>query len=50
MPRMRISRWMRLRLTPSVTAMRRLPKNGQSKYSSSSHRSRRKFSLLSGRG
>jgi hypothetical protein len=26
---MRISRWMRLRLTSSVTAMRRLPKNGQ---------------------
>jgi hypothetical protein len=47
---MRISRWMRLRLTSSVTAMRRLPKNGQSKYNSSSRRSRRRFSALSGRG
>ena len=29
MPRMRISRWMRLRLTSSSTAILRLPKNGQ---------------------
>ena len=29
MPRMRISRWARLRFTPSSTAILRLPKNGQ---------------------
>jgi hypothetical protein len=46
----RMSRWIRLRLTSSVTAMRRLPKNGYSMYSSSSLRNRRRFSALSGRG
>jgi hypothetical protein len=39
---------MRLRFTPSVTAMRL--QKGHSKYSSSSRRIRRRFSALSGRG
>src|ERR1022692_3907938 len=44
-----MSRWARLRFTPSMTAMRRLPKKGHSRYSSSSRRIRRRFSALSGR-
>ena len=50
MPRMRMSRCIRLRFTLSVTAILRLPKNGHSRYSSSSCRSRRRFSSVSGRG
>ena len=49
-PKMRISRCMRLRFAPSITAIFRLPKNGHFKYSWSSLRSKRRFSALSGCG
>ncbi len=45
---MPISRCARLRFTPSVTAIRRLPKKGHSRYNSSSRRISRRFSALSG--